>query len=266
MVRYMNLIRNEKHLKYFLLFALSLSMVLSCACIEETKNGSDNKNTPAAADGLIDEKDASTTEATKASQTTTTKEVKNESTTTTAWEEPVTEEPAEETEAVTEPEETTTAQKPKETTAPPETTTEAPETTTEAPETTTDAPETTPEPVPETPESDVETPANTEPEQTPAEMEPQETPADTEPEIIVVPAVVDPVEEIEANEETKGTRPPVVDETPDCDYVANMNSHKFHYPWCSSVDQMAEHNKWYFFGTREELIEAGYEPCKRCKP
>ena len=49
-------------------------------------------------------------------------------------------------------------------------------------------------------------------------------------------------------------------------YIANTNSKKFHLPTCSSVKDMKECNKWYFTGTREELIQQGYEPCKRCKP
>jgi peptidoglycan hydrolase-like protein with peptidoglycan-binding domain len=50
------------------------------------------------------------------------------------------------------------------------------------------------------------------------------------------------------------------------DYIANKNTKKFHYPWCSSVDQMKESNKWYFTGSRETLIKKGYVPCKRCDP
>ena len=49
-------------------------------------------------------------------------------------------------------------------------------------------------------------------------------------------------------------------------YIANMNTLKFHYPSCSSVSDMKEKNKWYFSGTRDELISKGYVPCKRCKP
>lgn len=49
-----------------------------------------------------------------------------------------------------------------------------------------------------------------------------------------------------------------------CDYVVNTNSKKIHKPTCSSVSDMAEHNKWYYSGTIEELKEQGYEPCKRC--
>lgn len=49
-------------------------------------------------------------------------------------------------------------------------------------------------------------------------------------------------------------------------YIANTNTKKFHLPSCSSVTDMKESNKWYFTGTRDELIAQGYEPCKRCKP
>ena len=53
---------------------------------------------------------------------------------------------------------------------------------------------------------------------------------------------------------------------PTASYVANKNTKKFHIPTCSSVGDMAEHNKWYFDGTRDQLIEQGYVPCKRCYP
>ena len=51
-----------------------------------------------------------------------------------------------------------------------------------------------------------------------------------------------------------------------CDYVVNTNTKKFHYPTCDSVNDMKESNKWYYSGTREELIDLGYDPCKRCNP
>ena len=50
------------------------------------------------------------------------------------------------------------------------------------------------------------------------------------------------------------------------DYVLNTNTHKFHYPSCKSVNQMKEKNKKEFHGTREEVIQQGYEPCKNCNP
>ena len=49
-------------------------------------------------------------------------------------------------------------------------------------------------------------------------------------------------------------------------YIANKNTKKFHYPNCSSVKDMKEENKLAFTGTREELIQQGYQPCKRCNP
>ena len=49
-------------------------------------------------------------------------------------------------------------------------------------------------------------------------------------------------------------------------YILNTNSKKFHYPDCSSVDQMNESNKQEFFGTRDEAIAQGYDPCGRCNP
>lgn len=49
-------------------------------------------------------------------------------------------------------------------------------------------------------------------------------------------------------------------------YILNTSSKKFHYPTCSSVDQMSEKNKAEYTGTRDELIEQGYSPCGRCKP
>lgn len=50
------------------------------------------------------------------------------------------------------------------------------------------------------------------------------------------------------------------------DYILNTNTHKFHYPECSSVDTMNESNKEYFTGSRDELISQGYDPCGRCHP
>jgi len=49
-------------------------------------------------------------------------------------------------------------------------------------------------------------------------------------------------------------------------YILNTNTKKFHYPECKSVDDMKEKNKKSFSGTREDAINAGYKPCKRCNP
>lgn len=49
-------------------------------------------------------------------------------------------------------------------------------------------------------------------------------------------------------------------------YICNMNTKKFHYPTCSSVDQMKEKNKLEVNLSRDEVIAQGYVPCKNCNP
>ena len=78
----------------------------------------------------------------------------------------------------------------------------------------------------------------TEPEETPA-VTPSTTPEETEP--IEQPAS-------------------------DVDYILNTNTKKFHYPSCSSVDDMKDKNKQEYSGSRDDLIAQGYSPCGRCKP
>ena len=79
----------------------------------------------------------------------------------------------------------------------------------------------------------------------------------------------------EATEEIgERTLPSLVEETApettegetQANYIVNKNTKKFHYPNCSSVKDMKEENKLAFTGPREELIQQGYQPCKRCKP
>ena len=53
---------------------------------------------------------------------------------------------------------------------------------------------------------------------------------------------------------------------PGTDYVVNTNSGKFHYTWCSSVEKIKAQNRMDFNGTRDELIDMGYEPCGKCEP
>ena len=47
-------------------------------------------------------------------------------------------------------------------------------------------------------------------------------------------------------------------------FVLNTNSMKIHRPTCSSVKDMADHNKLGSNDTIEELKAMGYSPCKRC--
>ncbi len=50
------------------------------------------------------------------------------------------------------------------------------------------------------------------------------------------------------------------------DYVLNTNSKKFHDPDCGSVKDIKEYNRQEYSGSRESLIDDGYEPCRSCKP
>lgn len=49
-------------------------------------------------------------------------------------------------------------------------------------------------------------------------------------------------------------------------YILNIKTKKFHLPSCSSTGQIQDKNKQEFTGTRDELIEQGYVPCKQCNP
>ena len=49
-------------------------------------------------------------------------------------------------------------------------------------------------------------------------------------------------------------------------YIINKNNKKFHFPECSSVDNMKPQNKKEYIGSRDDLVNDGYEPCDRCKP
>ncbi len=55
-------------------------------------------------------------------------------------------------------------------------------------------------------------------------------------------------------------------ETAEHDYILNTNTLRFHYPDCGSVQDMKEHNRKAYHGSREELIEQGYRPCGNCRP
>ena len=64
------------------------------------------------------------------------------------------------------------------------------------------------------------------------------------------------------------TQPPETDPPADNgrDYVVNTSTKKFHYPSCSSADDIKDSNRWDYHGTRDDLIDMGYVPCKRCDP
>ncbi len=48
-------------------------------------------------------------------------------------------------------------------------------------------------------------------------------------------------------------------------YWASAKSDKFHYPWCTWAKEIKQENL-VVFESREEAVEAGYVPCKVCKP
>ena len=50
------------------------------------------------------------------------------------------------------------------------------------------------------------------------------------------------------------------------DYVLNTNTLKFHYPSCASVKRIKSTNRENFTGTRDQVIQRGYTPCKNCYP
>lgn len=72
------------------------------------------------------------------------------------------------------------------------------------------------------------------------------------------------------NETTTPTTPPTTNNNGGSNsyqtYILNTNTLKFHYPSCSSVDDMADKNKQEYTGTRDKLIAQGYSPCGRCDP
>lgn len=76
----------------------------------------------------------------------------------------------------------------------------------------------------------------------------------------------DSTDSYEVNRIVVYTEPATIAETVGIGYIINLNTGKFHYSDCSSVNQMAEHNKKEFTGDRDDLILQGYEPCKRCNP
>ena len=55
-------------------------------------------------------------------------------------------------------------------------------------------------------------------------------------------------------------------QSPERSYILNTHTHRFHYPDCPSVKKMKDTNKQEFYGTREAVMEEGYQPCGQCLP
>ena len=49
-------------------------------------------------------------------------------------------------------------------------------------------------------------------------------------------------------------------------YILNTNTHKFHRPGCSSVGDIKPENYSEYTGTRQSVLDMGYQPCGRCDP
>lgn len=83
-----------------------------------------------------------------------------------------------------------------------------------------------------------------------------------QPPAVVVPAPTPTPEP----EEQPSEEPDTGNQSSQANYILNTNTKKFHYPSCSSVDDMKEKNEAEFFGSRDEAVAQGYSPCGRCKP
>ncbi len=68
------------------------------------------------------------------------------------------------------------------------------------------------------------------------------------------------------SEEGTPAEEPAEEEPQGTAYVLNTNSMKFHYPDCSSAEDISPENRQEYTGTREDLVAQGYSPCGRCKP
>ena len=55
-------------------------------------------------------------------------------------------------------------------------------------------------------------------------------------------------------------------EIPECVYILNKNTMKFHKADCPSVQDMSKRNMVKYNGERNDVIQMGYEACKRCNP
>jgi hypothetical protein len=65
---------------------------------------------------------------------------------------------------------------------------------------------------------------------------------------------------------TPATTPTTQPDPVGTDYIGNKNSKIFHYASCASVKRMNESNKYYYTGTRDEMIAKGYKACQNCNP
>lgn len=84
--------------------------------------------------------------------------------------------------------------------------------------------------------------------------------------VLDVPPAASPCEGEVAAAAAGGIETPSPTPNPEPDYVLNLNTGKFHYPDCSSVEQIKPDNYEAFTGSREEVLAQGFVPCKNCNP
>ena len=90
--------------------------------------------------------------------------------------------------------------------------------------------------------------------------------ADSDGQNQLSPVELETTTEAATEEETTAAPQKMQETQPSISYVINTNTGKFHYGTCSSVGKMSEKNKWYYTGTRDEIINMGYSPCGNCRP
>ncbi len=49
-------------------------------------------------------------------------------------------------------------------------------------------------------------------------------------------------------------------------YVLNSHTMKFHRPSCRAVNDIKQSNRDDYYGSRDDLLDMGYAPCKICGP
>ncbi len=62
------------------------------------------------------------------------------------------------------------------------------------------------------------------------------------------------------------TKPDVPGQSEVKEYVLNTNTKKFHIPSCNSAKKIIDVNRQDYVGTRDELLDKGYDACKQCNP
>ncbi len=71
---------------------------------------------------------------------------------------------------------------------------------------------------------------------------------------------------INAKTDSAATSKAEAKDTKEQTYILNKNTKKFHKPECSGAKKIKAKNKGEYTGSRQTLIDEGYEPCGNCNP